>query len=154
MTTVPIAVRPTPLPSQAKPWAKAGVHLLVLYAIFGVFLIRYSTNLNKGLDEGRVTMADALLLQYIEGTETVNTATGQVTSVGPLNYDLRLALGDDWFTGSYTGADKHHICEVFRVDPAQVWQMIATNQGYEDTPENRATSDAFYAEQCAKSGAA
>ena len=151
MTTIP-AVRPKPLPSQAKPWRKAAVHLLVLYAVLGLVVVRFASNMYGGLEAGRVNMAsgpDGGMLPYIEDNEVTDQATGAVTEIGPLNYDLRLALGDDWFYSGYSAEDKQHICQS---DPAQVWAMLVKSQGYADTPENRATADKFYDDHCASRG--
>ena len=153
MTTVLPAVRPRPLPDQRKPWRKAGIHLLCIYAVFGLWFVRLATHMYSGLDEGRETMEQVGMAPYLEGAEhneAVDPVTSEVAEIGALNYDLHLALIDDWLYSGYSHEDKLAICGVFQVDPAQVWQQIAASQGYVDTPENRATSDAFYAEWCAK----
>ena len=151
MTTVLPAARPKPVPSQTKPWRKAGIHLLCVYAVFGLWFVRLATNLYGNLGQGRADMEEIGMAPFLEGAEqnvVVDPVTQEVTEIGALNYDLHLALGDDWLYSGYLPSEKVQICDVFHADPAQLWANIVANQGFADTPENRATSDAFYAEHC------
>ena len=148
---VPRAVRPEPLPSPAKPWGRAGIHLACLYAAMAVPLVMLANDWDKGMESGRQHVEEIGLAPFIEDAEhntVADPVTNEVTEIGPLNYDLHLELGRDWLYSGYTNDEKAHICEVFQVDPDQVWANLVQNMGFPDTPENQATMDAAYQEKC------
>ena len=152
MTTeiVPRAVRPKPLPPQGKPWARAGLHLLCIYAVAGLWLLRMATNMAGGLDEGRDRMVDAGMAPYLENVEqnvAVDPVTSEVAEIGALNYDLAMALQDNWFYDNSVD-ERRTICERFQANPAEVWTILVRDNGFADTPENKATMENTYSEVC------
>lgn len=147
---VPRAVRPKPLPPQGKPWGRAGLHLLGIYIFFGLWLVRMASGMAGGLDEGRDRMVDAGMAPYLENVEqnvAVDPVTSEVAEIGALNWELGEALQDDWFYNNSVD-ERRTICERFQADPAQVWAILVRDNGFADTPENRATMDAKYAMVC------
>lgn len=145
-----VSVRPKPLPPQDKPWRKAGIHLACIYAVLAIPLVTWANSWSDGMETGRQHLEEIGMAPYSEEAEhntVVDEATGEATEIGPLDYDLRLQLGQDWMY-SYSVDERRHVCEVFQVDPGQVWAMLVQNMGIADTPENRATMDATYQEKC------